>query len=127
MAHQASCVVRWRSLTARLGAWNLVVQKGAFRRVRNVTVTAPGQTVQVPIDNTTLPHQYNPAAGNHIPRIAVAFGIWDDIQDSLAKIGLGSVAGGGLVAGSESFDIYQGEDSTDYAGVSKGRPRAPIR
>jgi hypothetical protein len=103
-----------------LGNWNLVVQKGSFRRVRNVSVAAEGQTVQVPQENTTLPRQNNPAAGDNIPKIAVSFGIWDDIQDSLAKLGLGNVANGGLIAGSESFDIYQGSDSSDYSGVSKG-------
>lgn len=91
-----------------LGDWKLVVQKGTFRRTRDVQVTQEGTIQPVPADLTTLPRQTVPEAGDFIPKIAVSYGVWDDIQDSLAKLGLGDVNGeGNLVAGTESFHMYE--------------------
>ena len=97
-----------------LGEWLLVVQKGPFRRIRTVNVPTE-ETHPVETAFTTLPSVSNPAENDSIPRIAVSYGIWDDIQDSLAKLGLGQVDGSGnLVPGSQSFDIYDG--SSAYPG-----------
>ncbi len=93
---------------ADVGDWNLVVQKGTFRRTRTIHVPDAGATVQVDAQSTTLPNHTDEAAGDYIPKIAVSYGIWDDIQDSLAKLGLGQVdSSGNLVPGTEPFDIYE--------------------
>jgi hypothetical protein len=45
------------------------------------------------------------------PQIAVVTGVFDRMQDILAKTGLGDVdSNGQLVLGSEEFDIYDGDD-----------------
>lgn len=88
------------------GQWKLVVQKGAFRRVRNVEVGSDTQEVDVSM--TTLPGAADAAAGDTIPRMAVAGGGFDRIEDTLAKLGLGEVDGfGRLVEGTERFDLYK--------------------
>lgn len=81
-----------------LGDWYLVVQKGSFRRIRGVYVGNQGETVQVGPDVTTLPAQDDPAAGDTIPNIAVSYGSYDHIQDSLQKLGLQADV---------AFDIYE--------------------
>jgi len=91
-----------------VGDWNLVVQKGTFRRTRSIHVPDEGGTVQADPQATTLPSSTDEQAGDYIPRIAVSYGVYDDIQDSLAKLGLGQVdSSGNLVPGTESFDIYE--------------------
>ena len=86
------------------GSWLLVVQKGAFRRVRSVEVATGKQAVDAAM--STLPGKSDPAAGDDIPRIAVAEGDFDAVENTLAKLGLGQVdAEGELLAGSESFDL----------------------
>jgi len=52
------------------------------------------------------------SANDGAPRIAVVTGIYDRMQDVLAKTGLGTVnESGRLVLGSESFDLFDGDDS----------------
>jgi hypothetical protein len=89
------------------GSQQLVVQKGAFRRVRSIDV---GENVQsVPADKTTLPSKTDKANGDDIPKMAVMVGAWDHIESSLAKLGLGKIdAQGNLVRGTEQFDLYEG-------------------
>lgn len=101
-----------------LGEWTLVVRKGAFRRVRTVTV---GEEGDIAVDEalTTLPDKREPSAGDDIPKMAVAVtdvGLWDEIANTLGKLGLGSVDGyGRLIDGSASFDIYN--DTSPGAGA----------
>ncbi len=91
------------------GDWTIVTQKGAFRRLQAVSVT---QSMDQHLDDaaTTLPAKRNPATGDEIPKMAVAtveVGTWDNISNSLAKLGLGTVDGfGDLKPGSENFDVY---------------------
>lgn len=66
----------------------LVVQKGQFRRVRPIT-TVEG-TQSAPADMTTLPGAMDKANGDDIPRMAVLIGAWDDIGESLEKLGMQS-------------------------------------
>ncbi len=113
-----------------LGNWVLVVRKGAFRRVRSISVNQLG-TFQVPAEHTTFPRASDSVAGDHIPKIAVAAtaqGTWDHITDTLGKLGLAELDGyGDLVPGSESFDLYVGggigdgpsELLTDYSILSQ--------
>jgi hypothetical protein len=101
-----------------LGEWKLVVRKGAFRRVRTFNIEAEGD-VQVGEDLTTLPEKRDAAAGDDIPKMAVAItdvGLWDEIANTLGKLGLGEVDGyGRLLDGSASFDIYS--DASPGAGA----------
>lgn len=81
-----------------LGATNtgmlfLVVQKGQFRRVRQINVT-PG-AVSVPVALTTMPKKTDDAAGDTIPHMALVNGAWDAIDMSLANMGLGTVNNSG--------------------------------
>lgn len=69
-----------------LGEQYLVVQKGAFRRVRTIKAVAGEQTV--PKALTTLPPKTDKAKGDDVPKIAVALGAWDPIEIVLARLGL---------------------------------------
>lgn len=92
------------------GTYQLVVQKGAFRRVRSFTVKEGDQTV--PLALTTLPAITDKANGDDIPKIAVVLGGWDPIEVVLAKMGLKatlSVSLGKvqvLAKDAPAFDIY---------------------
>ncbi len=68
------------------GSYSLVVQKGAFRRIRPIDV-AEG-TAMVPYALTTLPGKTDKANGDDIPKMAVRVGAWDHIEDSLVKLGI---------------------------------------
>jgi hypothetical protein len=82
----------------------LVVQKGQFLHVTDLDVV-PGNNPIAPVDSS-LPGEWNPAAGHWIPRIAVYRIANDSIFNLLAKIGLGQVdANGNLIEGTEQFDI----------------------
>ncbi|MEE9382079.1 MAG: hypothetical protein V3V08_01530 [Nannocystaceae bacterium] len=91
-------------------ARNFVVQKGQFLRVTSVDIP-PGDLI-VEEASSTLPGEWNPDAGEWIPKMAVVFTQIDLIENLLAKVGLGEVdAQGTLVPGSESFDHLTGEQA----------------
>ncbi|MBI5490630.1 MAG: hypothetical protein HY905_25070 [Deltaproteobacteria bacterium] len=69
-----------------LGDWWLVVHKGQFRRVRQISLRTDGEDLPLPLDTTTLPNEHAPAAGDTVPHIAVALGVYDHPEDLLAKI-----------------------------------------
>jgi hypothetical protein len=69
-----------------VGTGYLVVQKGAFRRVRPITVAKGSQ--DVPLAMTTMPPKMDKAGGDDIPKIAVVLGAWDPIELVLARMGL---------------------------------------
>lgn len=82
----------------------LVVQKGQFLHVTPYDVV-PGNNAVAPVDSS-LPGEWNPAAGHWIPRIAVYEIFNDSIFNLLGKIGLGQVnSNGELIMGTEQFDI----------------------
>ncbi len=102
------------------GSYWLVVQKGQFRLETEITIDAPGR-VPLAQSQTTLPSTHNPGQGQWIPRIALASGVYDDMQDILGKMGIGSVdAGGVFVPGSAAgrFDVYSNGGEID--GVALG-------
>jgi hypothetical protein len=74
------------ALDANAGSGFLVVQKGAFRRVRPITLTSGAQPV--PLAMTTLPPIMDKANGDDVPKIAVMLGAWDPIELVLAKMGM---------------------------------------
>jgi hypothetical protein len=97
-------------LPAITGNQKLVVQKGQFLHVTDFDVQA-GNNV-VPAQASNLPDEWNPAEGKWIPRIMVAYTSNDQIENILAKIGLGDIDDSGvLVPGSEKFDHLQSADA----------------
>ena len=114
-----------------LGAYHtgkqlLVVEKGQFRRVREIDVNAA--TVGVPKDDTTLPHKTDLSVHDEIPKMAVLQGLWDAIEVSLAKFGLGQLEPGLLglgvqvKPGTASFDIIKDSRQSflsDYSRLSQ--------
>ncbi|MBX3223805.1 MAG: hypothetical protein KF795_25050 [Labilithrix sp.] len=69
-----------------LGAQYLVVQKGGFRRVREIYVSKGDS--ELPDTLTTLPPKTDRAAGDEIPRMTVVHGQYDEIEASLEKLGI---------------------------------------
>lgn len=69
-----------------VGSGYLVVQKGAFRRVRPIDVVAGAQ--DVPLALTTMPARMDKANGDDVPKIAIVVGAWDPIEVVLARMGL---------------------------------------
>lgn len=86
----------------------LVVQKGQFMRITPYNV--PLGFTQLPDTITELPGEWNPAAGLYIPKIAVADGSYDRLEDALGKMGLGDTTISNfeerLIAGTESFELW---------------------
>ncbi|MEO7330011.1 MAG: hypothetical protein ABI193_15660 [Minicystis sp.] len=87
----------------------LVVEKGQFRRVSQVS--APDATgIQVLGEiYTTLPNHTDLPNGDAVPRLALVYGDYDHIEDVLSKVGIGGEDGAfGHQWGTESgfFDVY---------------------
>lgn len=88
---------------------HLVVQKGQF--LHDVVIDVAEGDNEVPIDQSNLPGEWNPAAGMWIPRIAVYQADPDQVFNVLAKFGLGEVsAGGTLIPGTERFTLIDDSD-----------------
>lgn len=88
------------------GNWNLVIQKGQFRRIRPVTIIG-GSNLNVPEDITTLPSRNEPENYDNIPLIGVASGEYDWMEDLLAKFGLAQLgADFHYVKGTEEFTLF---------------------
>jgi hypothetical protein len=86
----------------------LVIQKGQFRLEQQVVVTPSGQ-LDLPAEATTLPSVNDPTNGKWIPKIAMAIGNFDDLEDILGKMGLGQVDSTGRYVDTSSvgvLDIY---------------------
>lgn len=89
-----------------VGSFQLVVQKGQFRRVRPIEVADGDQNVAA--ESTRLPGKLDKANGDDIPRMAVLDGQWDEIEVTLAKLGMGTVQPGFLgqpTVSNASFDV----------------------
>ena len=71
------------------GSFQLVVQKGQFQKVRPIEVTVGN--VAVPLESSTLPAKTDSAKGDTIPKMAIVEEVWDAIDVSLARLGLGSI------------------------------------
>jgi hypothetical protein len=82
------------SLTVPPGHYFLTIQKGQFRLTQEMDLVAGMQVLAPP--ETTLPSKMDPAHGAWIPRIAIARGNYDAVEDILGKIGFGSMAGNKL-------------------------------
>ncbi|MBC8071526.1 MAG: carboxypeptidase regulatory-like domain-containing protein [Deltaproteobacteria bacterium] len=93
-------------LPAASGNQKLIVQKGEFLRVTDIEIAEGDNDVAPAV--SSLPGEWNPGGGMWIPRIAVVNTSNDSIYNILAKIGMGSVDGGGaLQPGSQQFDLLE--------------------
>ncbi len=108
--------------TFDLGAYTtgkqyLVVQKGQFRRVRQLDVTTGDQPVQATF--TRLPGKTDAPAGDTIPKIALVLGGFDHIEVSMNKLGIQDFyrygdpppplpsSGPGIKTGKSGMDLMQ--------------------
>jgi hypothetical protein len=91
----------------------LTIQKGQFRITQQVDVFA-NQTVTLTSTETTLPSVHDPANGKWIPRIAIAEGYWDKMEDIFGKMGLGSVDGTGTFVGGSQGTKFDWYDNNGY-------------
>lgn len=92
----------------RSGRYWLVMEKGQFRR--EVEVDVPEEaTLTVDAATTTLPSVNDPTGGMTTPRIALAAGSYDHLEDILGKMGLGSVNTSGIFVPESAdgvFDVW---------------------
>ncbi|RMH41738.1 MAG: hypothetical protein D6689_10170 [Deltaproteobacteria bacterium] len=102
------------------GTYWLVIQKGTFRLEQEIVV-GEYATIDLPPEQTTLPSEHDPANGKWVPRIAIASGFWDQIEDILGKMGLGEVdASGTFVPASAAgvFDVYSNGGAIDHVAIA---------
>ncbi|MCE9574261.1 MAG: hypothetical protein K8W52_14030 [Deltaproteobacteria bacterium] len=78
-------------ITAPPGDYWLTIQKGQFRLEQQIHVDT--STINLPDASTTLPSQNDPANGAWIPKVAIAVGNYDAVEDILGKIGFGTMDG----------------------------------
>ena len=113
---------RFRISNIPSGRRFLVVEKGRFRRVTPMEFR-PGDEFEMPPVTTTLPSRNDPDAYQWIPRIAIATGAHDSLEDILAKMGLGEVSVSGSYitnTAQGAFDLYDnggGAHSDEFSGT----------
>lgn len=106
---------------AYAGEGFLVVTKGQFMRVTEVTVDEGENSFDSEI--TSLPPENIPTEGLYIPRIALAWGSYDRLEDALGKLGLADTIiqdfQQDFVPGTEQFDVWDngGAVETDSMGT----------
>jgi hypothetical protein len=116
------------TLPTFLGEQFLVVQKGAFRRVRTITAVTGEQAV--PKALTTMPPKIDKAAGDDVPKMAIALGAWDPIEIVLARMGLeAKITKGGFIpttrvlskdaTGFAIYGIHDLGETSPYPGPDK--------
>jgi len=97
----------------------LVVQKGQFRIETQITI-GELENRELGAELTTLPSQADPSSGRWVPKVAIATGSYDDLQDVLGKMSIGTVDASGsyeVAAGTESIDWYS-NGGEEYAGMA---------
>lgn len=90
------------------GTYWLVIEKGQFRLEQQVTLSED-QNLELMAEESVLPSRHDPDSGQWIPRIAIAVGRYDYLEDILGKMGLGSVDSTGRfepTSASGIMDIY---------------------
>jgi hypothetical protein len=91
---------------APIGTKYLVVRKGLFQRIREITVAA-GVPYAVPADHSTLPGEDSSTGYlDQIPTFGVLYTEPDRTYLLLTKLGMADFSGSDLSWGSESFLIY---------------------
>jgi hypothetical protein len=102
------------------GTYWLAIQKGQFRLEYEVTLDE-NDTLELGHEQTTLPSAHDPQNGMWIPRIAMAVGSYDHLEDILGKMGMGRVdTTGRFVPGSAAgvMDIYT--NGASFNGITAG-------
>jgi hypothetical protein len=113
------------------GTYWLVIEKGQFRVEQRVELFE--DTMQLlPPEMTTLPSRNAPSEGLYTPRIALAVGASDQLEDIMGKMGLGEVGPNGRYIPESSrgvLDIYQngGSDNGVAIGTLEELVRDPAR
>ncbi|MEZ4384646.1 MAG: hypothetical protein R3A79_25175 [Nannocystaceae bacterium] len=97
------------SLPVEAGVQYVVVQKGQFMRVTEVDV--PTGATALGAEVTAFPDHNDPAQGLFIPKIALALGVHDRLEDALGKLGLADTLidedyWETFVPGTEQFDVW---------------------
>ncbi len=101
------------------GDYVLVIEKGQFRRQVNVTLTEDGLQA-IPPEDSTLPSRNAPSEGLFTPRIALAVGASDHLEDIMGKMALGDVDGNGRympMSSSGIIDLYDNGGNSGGAAV----------
>ena len=97
------------SLDVTPGHYWVVIEKGQFRIESEYDL--PRGTVSLTPQQTTLPSVWDPDTGRFMPKMAMAQGTNDQIEDILGKLGVGTMAGNSFAnpAGEKGpeLDIYQ--------------------
>ncbi len=101
------------------GSYWLVIQKGHFRLSQQITI-GEQEDLELTAAETTLPSHQDYATGKEIPRIAIASGIHDQLEDILGKMGMGQVDASGSYIGTSAagiVDVYSNGGYIDDVAV----------
>lgn len=102
-----------------VGDYWLVMEKGQFRREVQVTLEAD-RLIATPDEQTTLPSRNDPANGSTTPRIALAGGSYDHLEDILGKMGLGDVDTSGRFVPESADGVFDVYDNGQLGAVAVG-------
>ncbi len=104
------------SLQVPPGRYWVVIQKGQFRMEAEYELQLGA--LALTSQQTTLPSVWDPPTGRYMPKMAMAQGTNDQIEDILGKLGVGTMAGNSFTspAGEKGpeLDIFQ------YSGTGAG-------
>lgn len=90
----------------------IMIVKGAFSKETGVTVESGDNTL--PSSTTTLPS--STGGGGTVEKMAVVTGMFDSIENVLAKLGMGTLTSyGTLELGTETFEMIDGDGYLDDA------------
>ncbi|HTJ44706.1 MAG TPA: carboxypeptidase-like regulatory domain-containing protein [Kofleriaceae bacterium] len=106
------------------GHHELVVEKAQFRIVSEIVLPDDAGLVAT-TEQTTLPSIHDPAHGKWIPRVAIATGDSDHVEDIFAKMGILGLGSDGAVieaslASSDRVELWGNPIDPPYAAEQKG-------
>ncbi len=106
------------------GQHRLVIEKAQFRLETMIDVP-PQQGLTVPAAQTTLPSQHDPAHGRWLPRVAIAIGDSDHIEDIFGKMGMLELDGAGRVieasfAATDRIELYGNPTDPPFSSQHQG-------
>ncbi len=91
------------------GNYWLTIEKGQFRIERELSL-GEGEVLDLSATLTTLPSVHDPARGQTVPSIAIGTGSYDQLEDVLGKMGVGTVDSSG------DYSIGTGSDRIHWYG-----------
>jgi hypothetical protein len=107
-----------------VGAAHLVIEKAQFRLEQDIAVDAEFGAALTAAE-TTLPSVHEPASGRWIPRVAIAVGDSDHVEDIFAKMGVvamdpdGRASEAGFAA-TDRLDLYGNPIDAPFASQHRG-------